>query len=161
MTVYDNETFRVLNSLSDASIDEFTDRLRLQKLGYLAQELGATGWFMFSWYLHGPYSPSLTRTLYSAADIGRLGSPTDSLTSSENKIVEKMELLLGRDGLNDPHKLELYASVWYLLPNKITENVVERTVQILGERKPDFDHAEVDECISSIKQFRQKYMRDT
>ena len=55
MSIYEeNETLRILNSLCDVSLDRFNDRLRLQKLGYLAQALGASGGFTFSWYLRGP-----------------------------------------------------------------------------------------------------------
>lgn len=59
----ENETMRIVNSFGYVSLEEFEDRLRLQKLGYLAQELGASGGFMFSWYHRGPYSPTLTRAV--------------------------------------------------------------------------------------------------
>ena len=153
--IYDNETFRIINSLGDVSIDEFDDRLRLQKLGYLAQEMGASGGFMFWWYIRGPYSPSLTRLLYDANDIGKLGNQYE-LTPNEHMIIKKMERLLGRDNLANPRLLELYASAWYLLPSKeMTEKDVSRVVAVLREKKPDFDESKVRSCISAIKEFRQ------
>ena len=153
MTVYDNETFRIVNSLDDVSIDKFNDRLRLQKLGYLAQKLGSTGGFMFSWYIRGPYSSSLARLLYDAEDSGMLGA-NHHLTSDECKIIERIGNLVGKNGLSNPPLLELYASVWYLLPGKITEEDIKRVIRVLEEKKPDFKKSEVINCIAKIKKFR-------
>ena len=42
-------------------IDTFMDRLIMQKAVYLAQAAGVNLGYYYHWYLHGPYSPSLTR----------------------------------------------------------------------------------------------------
>lgn len=154
MTVYDNETFRIITSLGNASIDEFDDRLRLQKLGYLAQKMGSVGGFMFSWYIRGPYSPSLTKLLYDAEDSGMLDT-NQSPTLKERQIIEKIEILVGKDRLSDPILLELYASVWYLLPDKITKKDSEHVIRVFRKTKPDFKESEVINCITKIEQFRQ------
>ena len=109
---------------------------------------------MFSWYIRGPYSPSLTRLLYDAEDSGILGTD-QSLTPKERQIIEKIEALVGKDGLSDPLLLELYASVWYLLPDKITKKDSERVIRIFKEKKPDFKESEVINCITKIEQFRR------
>lgn len=44
--------------------DDFNSRLILQKTVYLMQEFGLNRGYYFSWYIHGPYSPALTRELY-------------------------------------------------------------------------------------------------
>lgn len=154
----DSEMLRILNSFENASVNKFDDRIRLQKLAFLARELGvADSGFLFSWYRHGPYSPGLTRMLFQASDLGELRTSRKPLAPNEAAIVEKVELLLGKDGVNDPRKLELYASVWYMLPGKITENAVKRAVQFLAEKKPKFSDAEVRRCIDEVKKFRQNH----
>jgi len=45
-------------------INTFEDRLILQKAVYIAQSAGVNLGYYYQWYLHGPYSPSLTRDEY-------------------------------------------------------------------------------------------------
>lgn len=47
-----------------AKIATVEDRKRVQKAVYLAQVAGADLGYRFSWYLMGPYSPSLTEDYY-------------------------------------------------------------------------------------------------
>src|SRR5207302_8762063 len=86
---------RIANSITDVSLRTFNDRLRFQKIGYLAQELGADSGFTFDWYLNGPYSPSLTRMLYSANDLGTLRNPEVELTSEELLVTSRLRDLVG------------------------------------------------------------------
>lgn len=48
------------------------DRIRLQKLVYLAQEATGASEYSFSSYIRGPYSPALTRDLYGLRQHGQL-----------------------------------------------------------------------------------------
>jgi len=43
---------------------DFNSRLILQKTVYLLEQFGLNIGYYFSWYLRGPYSPSLTRDTY-------------------------------------------------------------------------------------------------
>ncbi|WP_386680943.1 hypothetical protein [Loktanella sp. R86503] len=49
----------------DAAISTVNDRMRIQKAVYICQELGVPLGYDYSWYVKGPYSPSLTRDYYS------------------------------------------------------------------------------------------------
>lgn len=153
-SIYDqNEALRVACSLCDASLDGFDERMRLQKLVYLAQALGAFGGFTFSWYHRGPYSPSLTRMLYDADRAGALERTAD-LSSKEQGVVAKIKSLMGKR-LGVPRSLELYASVWYLLPQpKITRQDMDRVVNTMANQKPHFKKEEVKACFRSISKFR-------
>ena len=68
---YDNEEMKLsllIDHLNvDFSIESKADRIRIQKIVYLASELGykINDDFKFSWYLNGPYCPALTRVYYS------------------------------------------------------------------------------------------------
>lgn len=48
-------------------IETVNDRKRVQKAVYLAQLSGVDLGYRYSWYLMGPYSPSLTRDYYDLA----------------------------------------------------------------------------------------------
>lgn len=155
-TVFDeNETFCILNSIPGMSLDNFSDRMRFQKIGYLAQKMGANGQFMFSWYIHGPYSGSLTKMLFRADDLDILtGEHTPS--PREQQIIEKIKRLMGVDNLDDMRRLELYASVWYLLPgNVVTDSDKQRVVATMATEKPHFNEEKVRDCIENIKKHKE------
>ncbi len=152
----ENPIIRIANVLTNVSIDDFDSRLKLQKIGFLAQELGAHTGFAFNWYRRGPYSPSLTRMLYSAEELGMLRIDNVELTASEKKIVRHLRELLGRD-INDSRTLELFASVWYFLPNSgPSKRDKERIVEVLVENKPQFERHELLEALERIIAFREK-----
>lgn len=50
-------------------MDTFEDRLILQKRIYLLQALGLFLGYRFNWYVHGPYSPDLTREAFKLVPI--------------------------------------------------------------------------------------------
>ena len=89
-----SETMRIGNSFCSVSLAMFEDRLRLKNLGHLAQELGASGGFMFSRYRRGPYSPMLARDLHRYESMGRLGADP-RLARRERGAVARMRRLLG------------------------------------------------------------------
>src|SRR2546428_7960302 len=95
MSIYDqNQVIRVLRSLGPINLDYFNDRLKLQKLGYLAQEFGAKGGFPYSWYIRGPYSSSLAGVLFMGVEVDAFRNGV-SLSGEELEVVNKMQRLLG------------------------------------------------------------------
>ena len=153
-SIYDrNEALRVACSLCDASLDGFDERMRLQKLVYLAQTLGAFGGFSFSWHSRGPYSPSLASMLPDAGRVGALERPA-GLSPVERGAAGRIKSLMGGN-LGIPRSLELYASVWYLLPRpEITDRDAARVVGTMADAGPHFGEQEVRACVISISQFR-------
>ena len=53
-----------LRDLKCYSIDTISDRILLQKKIYLAQDIGLSLGYGYSWYIHGPYSTDLTTVAY-------------------------------------------------------------------------------------------------
>lgn len=157
-TAHENETMRIVNSFCDVSLDRFEGRLRLQKLGYLAQELGASGGFVFSWYHRGPYSPTMTKELFRYESMGRLGEGP-SLTARESGVVARMRRLLGA-GIDSARILELYASLWYLLPRRrASAGDADAAVDDLLGQKPQFSRKEAEGAASAILEFRRSARR--
>ena len=70
MSIFEeNPLTPILQAFGELKLDYFSDRLRLQKLGYLAQKMGVSGGFPYSWYIRGPYSRSLTSFLFMGDDM--------------------------------------------------------------------------------------------
>ena len=153
MSIYDqNQVIRILRNLGPINLDYFNDRLRLQKLGYLAQEFGAKDGFPYSWYIRGPYSSSLANVLFMGVEVDAFRDQVQ-ISHEEQTIVNKMQKLLG-DGINDPETLELYASVMYLIPNKkLSENDVKGIVDIMDIEKPQYSKEQVRKAINDIISF--------
>lgn len=56
--------YSILKKLGAGNVDTFEQRLKSQKVQYLAQAFGVSPVYGFSLYLHGPYSPDLTSDLF-------------------------------------------------------------------------------------------------
>jgi len=54
----------VLKRIGDFDLSTFEGRLVLQKTVYLMQSYGLYFGYKFSWYVHGPYCPELTREAF-------------------------------------------------------------------------------------------------
>ena len=154
MSIYDeNKTLRILRHMGPVGIDRFDDRLRLQKLAFLVQEMGGGGPFAYYWYIRGPYSPSLTQMLHSGDELGAFEDAPE-LTPSEQGIAYKVQALMGSD-VDDPLRLELYASVCYLAPDRVLSEEDRRLIvdRIVGE-KPHFGVHAVRDALARIEKFR-------
>jgi len=145
---------RILNALTSVSIYDFDDRMRLQKLAYLAREMGLDCGLAFEWYVKGPYSPSLTRILFAADELGVLRIENPKLSDSEEKMVQNLKRLLGAD-IEDSRALELMASVSYFLPKGyLSKESIDETIRKLQVHKPHFKRDEIEAAINRIVQFR-------
>ena len=154
MTTFDEPILRILRSLGPIHLDAFSARLKLQKLAYLAQEMGAGGKYSYSWYVHGPYSSSLTSVLYLGDELGKFDSEPN-LTEGEVEIVSKLKQLL-EENISKPSKLELFASVWYLLPTTrvASKKDQDTIIKIMHKKKPHFKDSDVRNALETILNFR-------
>jgi hypothetical protein len=144
-----NSIGRLLASLQDLgvkpSLETFAERKRNQKLAYLIQEVaGVPLGYSFSWYVRGPYSPSLTQDLYAE-------SSTQSLPVGLLQAGEKLKLLQLRDFLGDylksPDELELLVSLHYLRERGKEYGATKLEVtSALKERKPFFSNQVIEQA---------------
>lgn len=108
------------------SYSNFNDRLKMQKMVYLLQELGMPlGAYRFYWYKHGPYSQSLLDDMYSLV----CDDSSFSLSSDcENDISKLRDILADNHGYTTEQWIECLASLHYLknniLPRKASEDEV-------------------------------------
>jgi uncharacterized protein YwgA len=123
-------------------METFPDRLRLQKIVWLMQKFGVRLGFTYSWYLHGPYSPELTRNLYEIVQSGIL--PYESIGDRDLARIESLRKVLGAD-ITSCDKLELLASIDFLKHN-VRSISKEDAEHFLKETKPYFSDQLVQEC---------------
>ena len=139
-------------------IDGFADRLIMQKAVYLAQAAGVNLGYYYHWYLHGPYSPSLTRDEFAiAADISA------GLDESEGwKLDDQSSQRLNglRSIFTEPEqgklarKLELLASVHFLIDRKQVSRVDTSRITATSTRfNKDFSEDDVKEALGELRTY--------
>lgn len=96
-------------------MENFDERLRLQKIVYLLWAYGISLGYGFNWYVRGPYSPKLASDGYALDDeLFERGSRIRF--NNEKTVVEslnKFKEILG-EKINDSLYLEILASLHYI-----------------------------------------------
>ena len=139
-------------------IRTFQDRLIMQKAVYLAQAAEVHLGYFYQWYLHGPYSPSLTKDEYSIAmDISAGMDELKGWTLDEVSLqrLEKIKPLFkekNKDKL--ARKLELLASVHFLIDRKQVLKInSDKITEILERYNKPFNKRDVVEAIEELKEY--------
>ena len=147
---------RVISNVRKIQLDDFNDRLCLQKLGFLIQKIQQKEPHNFSWYVKGPYSSTLTSVLFYHEDKGTY-EKSHKLSKSELNVRKRIDALLGKN-IKNPFHLELYASLWYLMSgNQISVKEKEEIISIMYKDKPYFSRKDVILALAKISKFRIKY----
>jgi len=139
-------------------INSFVDRLIMQKSVYLAQAAGVNLGYYYHWYLHGPYSPSLTRDEYAIATDISVGMDESEGWKLDDRSSQRLEEIRGiftepeRDKL--ARKLELLASVHFLIERRQVSKVdTSRITATLKRFNKDFSEEEVKEALGELKSY--------
>jgi len=85
----------VLNRIGDYDMSTFEGRLVLQKTVYLLQAHGLYLGYKFSWYVHGPYCPELTKEAFKLLQIYKRIPHVNFAGSLAEKRFEKFLGFLG------------------------------------------------------------------
>ncbi len=134
-------------------LDTFSGRKRVQKTVYLLKQFGADLKFGYTWYLHGPYSPELTRTLLNPSREDK--KDERSLSKPELEIVNKVRNFLGND-FYSVDSIELVVSLIYLIKHGPQEGLKskQKITDYLRHRKPQFSSGEIQTAWEKIEQSR-------
>lgn len=147
-------TLGILESFGPIRLDDFDDRLRMQKLAFLIQEVGGYHDFGYYWHIRGPYSPELTRALFSERE--NEDAPGGGPLAEEDRRLASRVRSLVHDKVDDPLELELYASVWYLTPERdLPESDRKSIVETMRCSKPHFSKEQVTTTLADIEAFRR------
>lgn len=146
----------IMRNITPLRLNQFNERMYLQKLGYLLQQIHHDDSYDFSWYVRGPYSSPLASALFLHDEKGTFSKPS-TLSDSENKTKKLILELLGKNA-EDPYTLELYASLWYLMSGrKISAKERDNILRIMCKEKPHFNRKEIYSALEKISRFRQKH----
>lgn len=142
-------------------VKTFSDRLAMQKSIYLSQEFGINLGYFFRWYLHGPYSPSLSRDAYELVDAIkeiREEAINYSLDKTSLDKIKKIRQTLIKSTKSTSQeilarKLELLASVRYLQTrfNMSGKSVTEVTKGLIHHGK-NFNKKDVKSATNILSQ---------
>lgn len=147
-------TLGILESFGPVSLDRFNDRLRMQKLAFLIQGVGGYHAFTYYWHIRGPYSPELTRVLYSRRESDDVPDG-GHLAGADRDLADRVRSLV-HGKVDDPLELELYASVWYLAPEvELPEADKMSILDTMEWAKPHFKRERVATTLSEIEAFRR------
>lgn len=134
-------------------VDNFSDRLKLQKAIYLLQLTKLDLGYRFSWYLRGPYSSGLTRDLFELCSSEREYKEAVhgySFDRTIKKYLEKSKQLLSK-----PKGIELQDELWYELLASL--HFLKHFVFLKPELGRDFDS--LYEVLPGDKQ--ERFSKDT
>lgn len=133
------------------SMDEFEDRLKIQKTIYLLQSFGIYLGYDFSWYLRGPYCTSLATNAFALQDIYE-DIPNDIDTKFKDTQKQKHFLNLQKLVTSKTvDELEILASIHYL--KQIKKNDSEIKKQVESKRKR-FTEEQVNEMWDELKKWK-------
>jgi len=143
MTKY-SDVMAYLRALGFADdLNSLTGRKRIQKIVYLLKQFGADLRFGYTWYVHGPYSPELTRTLFNPTNADL--ETKHQLTKVELQVANHMRNFLAED-LYSVDSLELMVSLIYLIKHAPKEgyDTRQKIIGYLQDRKPQFSAEEIE-----------------
>ncbi len=126
--------------------EHFQDRLVLQKTVYLLQKLGVKMNFEYNLYLRGPYSPSLTKSLYANKKEFDKLEPRIPLSAPEKERIQKFRRVI--DLL--PSELEIVSTYTFLTSESGLDE--DDAIRRLKQLKPFYSEAQVAVGISKSKQ---------
>jgi uncharacterized protein YwgA len=141
-TVAEEILSRIFHQLgfSEIKMNDFQDRLKYQKIVYLIQKFGLSLGYGYSWYVRGPYSPDLTKNLFSISKNPTIFSEGCKLRlNNEEKVISRIDEFknLLEENINDPLFLEILASMVFIKDTYQSKNVDnEELKEILLELKP-------------------------
>ena len=126
----------ILNEIGNFDMRGFTGRLVLQKTVYLLKSFGIDLGYVYHWYLHGVYNPTLTRTGFELHDNDALKALPDEMVFADDYTQKKYDLFLKfiHNKKHDPDKLEIASSICYLYDAKFSKEDIIHHVEKKKER---------------------------
>lgn len=147
----------VIRDLKCYSIETINDRILLQKKVYLAQDIGLSLGYGYSWYIHGPYSTDLTTVAYQIIPEGTESIENHYLKEPFASMIERVNALEEDISSKD---LKISVVQWYELIASIAywyergQNTEKKIIQIIKETKPQFFEQQVKAAFDSYIEFK-------
>ena len=159
-----DKTIKLFASLKELGIspkmETFIERKKVQKTVYLLDKtFGLNFGYSYNWYLHGPYSPEVTKIIYGVLEGESRQNAAlnhDCLPEEDLEKIKRMKAFLG-DDLNSTDELELLASIQFLLDcigkSSSRDNEI---IAFLNEKKPYFSIGEIKAAIQRLRRLESQ-----
>jgi len=152
-----SETGRLFACLKMVGInpkmETFSERKRVQKMVYLLDKVFHLNFgFSYNWYLHGPYSPELTKLIFDVIEKERedIAKPVN-LSAEDRAKIGRLRLFLC-DDIESTDALELLVSLHYILKcSPDSDSKVENAVDFLKSKKPYFSDEEISDALKRLQ----------
>ena len=152
-----SETGRLFACLKMVGInpkmETFSERKRVQKMVYLLDKVFHLNFgFSYNWYLHGPYSPELTKLIFDVIEKERedIAKPVN-LSAEDRAKIGRLKLFLC-DDIESTDALELLVSLHYILKcSPDSDSKVEDAVKFLKSKKPYFSDEEISKALKRLQ----------
>jgi len=134
-------------------VDQFDDRLVVQKAVYLAQARGVDLGYFFRWHLRGPYCRALTSDAYTIS-LENEDEAVRWVLNEESKTAlrELRDLLPSAEDLPRARWLELLASIHYLVRQDLVSPDDSAGVQeTLGALDKSFELEDVERALGALR----------
>lgn len=131
----------------------------IQKTTFLAQQMGIPLPYCFTLYIHGPYSPSLTRDYYNHTD--RLSAQESDYELNTNEIGILNRILKNSDLYENQSLMEATATIVFLKNTQRTLNDCEIFAKV-KDKKPYLSDETITIGITKAKDllFKQEYLTE-
>lgn len=132
----------VLKKLGCGKLESLPDRIKNQKVQYFAQLFNVTPSYDYNLYIRGPYSPDLTKDIYSLVD-EKIEVPDYDFSSEEikNNFVKLEQFIKGKT----VRELELIATLHWLI------NVVGFSLENAKIKLKELKDTKDEEIVKSTK----------
>ena len=138
------------------TIKSFEDRLRLQKIVYIAKYFDINLGYSYNQYIRGPYSPDLARDYYKLAEDFENKLP-EEYPQKVNRLVKKPAFSKFASFIdkyhNDPEMLELIATALMIMniskltPENLTDDNKKALIDAIHSMKPYFGKEKIRKAI--------------
>ncbi len=127
------------------------ERIVVQKTMYFTQQFGAYLGYSYSWYVYGPYSPSLTKDAFAVWSAGKsvVGSAADA--THLGGVLDQVARFLGKRS-KDAVWLETLGSLHMLSKLYPSESVSQLVARVL-KKAPYFTHTDCEEAWRHLAAF--------
>ena len=112
-------------------MEQFDDKLEVQKITFLAQEFGIDLGYFFEWYIRGPYCKQVSADAHKVIDNDIKVSDLGNVGLDVEQIKSFAEIL--KPHLNDTDWLEIAASIIYLKKESYPEDELVTVIGYLIE----------------------------
>lgn len=128
----------------DFDVDDFNDRLEMQKMIYLLQNMGINvGNYSYFWYKHGPYSQTLQNDILSLRDSSNMPNIKISFSEYANNVIKRLKNAFLKKGSNysEAAWVECLGSLFYIRESLLPSNADDNTIlNKLKELKPHLNN---------------------